>query len=574
MGQSIQIRRGQEANLPSLQNGEMGLTVDTGNVFIGTPAGNQLVGGNNVVERFPIASSLFHKRETDRDDTERLQRLIDHCHTTQQALVLDGGTYYVVSLELPEGFVLNGNGSTFKKPKLLEAPYHFTVDQAKRTRMINFYHSGDVDSLPTTIQNLTLDGSAWDMWDEPSYDQEQASLIFCMADSTKAGKAKISIQNCHFQDNVSDGIHLFTNVDANISNCSSTDCFRGGLTITGGNTKVNASNFHFKSVTLEDGIDVEMSEAGYDGQYGQELNFSNFTLEAKLDIQLDSGSVLNLDNISISQEKGDWTLGVGFDSVIYASNCVFVNEKSSNNDSRLLLMGEAHFHNCSFLLRNTEPSMDYACFHIYPYDQDEPHQKGKAWFVEFTHCRFAYIGGEPTHIPIGVTTNVSDNVHLVLDRCYFDSTLHYGADVQVNRLDAVNCRFNAQNVGILWNSNSYNPSNHLAINGVQVMNETVEYLYVNGQDADILHENIFLTEQTNKLGGDIANSTFKGSRTIYVDHVPSETPVVQGLKGDKAINGISLWTYDNGWKELSSANVIQTYNETEQAMDFKWEGGA
>lgn len=45
MGQKIQIRRGNEANLPELANGEMALTVDTKKVFIGHPDGNIPVSG-------------------------------------------------------------------------------------------------------------------------------------------------------------------------------------------------------------------------------------------------------------------------------------------------------------------------------------------------------------------------------------------------------------------------------------------------------------------------------------------------------------------------------------------------
>lgn len=40
MGQAIRVRRGDESQLPTLQNGEFGLTQDTQRLFIGTPGGN------------------------------------------------------------------------------------------------------------------------------------------------------------------------------------------------------------------------------------------------------------------------------------------------------------------------------------------------------------------------------------------------------------------------------------------------------------------------------------------------------------------------------------------------------
>jgi hypothetical protein len=42
MANKIQIRRGNEADLPTLSNGELALTLDTKKLFIGTPTGNEL----------------------------------------------------------------------------------------------------------------------------------------------------------------------------------------------------------------------------------------------------------------------------------------------------------------------------------------------------------------------------------------------------------------------------------------------------------------------------------------------------------------------------------------------------
>lgn len=41
MGFKLQIRRGMEADLPQLDNGEVGYTQDTHKFFVGTPEGNR-----------------------------------------------------------------------------------------------------------------------------------------------------------------------------------------------------------------------------------------------------------------------------------------------------------------------------------------------------------------------------------------------------------------------------------------------------------------------------------------------------------------------------------------------------
>src|SRR5690554_7639234 len=43
LSQKIQVRRGEKQYLPELDSGEFGLAVDTKEVFIGTPTGNQKV---------------------------------------------------------------------------------------------------------------------------------------------------------------------------------------------------------------------------------------------------------------------------------------------------------------------------------------------------------------------------------------------------------------------------------------------------------------------------------------------------------------------------------------------------
>lgn len=51
MGQPIQIKRGNAANLPELLSGELGVALDTKDVYIGTPSGNVQVGGNSIASQ-------------------------------------------------------------------------------------------------------------------------------------------------------------------------------------------------------------------------------------------------------------------------------------------------------------------------------------------------------------------------------------------------------------------------------------------------------------------------------------------------------------------------------------------
>ncbi len=79
MGQKMQFRRGNEANLPTLDNGEPALVHDKGDLYIGTPTGNQLIGGKSVTEQLAeIAYSVKGKT------TQEIQSIIDDFHLQGQ----------------------------------------------------------------------------------------------------------------------------------------------------------------------------------------------------------------------------------------------------------------------------------------------------------------------------------------------------------------------------------------------------------------------------------------------------------------------------------------------------------
>ncbi len=64
MGQKIQLKRGNEANLPNLDNGEPALVHDKGDLYIGTPQGNQLIGGRSVTEQLAQTTQEIGEKAT------------------------------------------------------------------------------------------------------------------------------------------------------------------------------------------------------------------------------------------------------------------------------------------------------------------------------------------------------------------------------------------------------------------------------------------------------------------------------------------------------------------------------
>ncbi len=67
MAQSIQIKRGNESNVPTLQSGEPAIALDSGKLFIGTPSGNKQIGASDASEVFVSDVGAYYTSSTTED---------------------------------------------------------------------------------------------------------------------------------------------------------------------------------------------------------------------------------------------------------------------------------------------------------------------------------------------------------------------------------------------------------------------------------------------------------------------------------------------------------------------------
>jgi len=503
-----------------------------------------------------IFNPIFKKKVTDIDDTQRLQRAMDYCVANNIPLSLNGGTYVAHSLIVPPGLKMFGNGATIIKPILNAAPYNMTVPQMKWIRAFNIEYNGVEDSDVTILDGINFNGRCWSMWTVPSYDQEQASLLIASGGSQK-GRLRLKITNCHFSDNVSDGIHIVENVDVLINNISTFDCFRGGIVASGGYSKINISNVSTRNNLIDrGGIDVEIDSPGYNGTHAIELNINNFIGDTDFDIAVPPKGIANINNVIISKETGTMMLGVEEGGTLTMSNSTIVNNKSGSEYQRLFLQGKAKFTNCNFYAREkinettSLPEISGACLYVYNYD-DSLSDFGKDYMLTLDKCNFSYIGANPTALQkIGVNYDNATKGQVKIINCNFDNTLMTGVKSWVKRTEVKDSSFDCFSKAIDWIGGSYNPDETLIIDNIAVMNDTIVYLYTDniGEDGiykqTIIHKNMLIDESKNKFAGNVWSAlehpdyyqTFKGNRTINVTHDPNTLPYVKGLVGDIAIS--------------------------------------
>lgn len=274
------------------------------------------------------------------DDTEAIQKAIDSIGKTGGTLLFPPGTYMVSSVGLHPGVRYLGYGATIKRPAK-QGKWNRTFNAAKQ----GYLYSGDEDSAPITVEGLTFDGNLEEQGDYRKYQLEQAHLLFFAADKKRAGRLKVRILNCHFKNQVADGISLYTNVDAQITNCTARDCFRGGVTITGGYSRIQIQNFSAQGKIHRTGIDVEVDGAGYGDTKKIELAINGLSLpDGDFDIGVSEGSIVLATNIVARAPFNLYAL----DSTIKISNSMFGVGRYSGAANRIVHPGDVTFQNCRF----------------------------------------------------------------------------------------------------------------------------------------------------------------------------------------------------------------------------------
>jgi hypothetical protein len=219
-----------------------------------------------------------------------------------------------------------------------------TFDTAKP----GYLWSSDDDSPLLTLEGLQFDGNLAEQGSYQKYELEQAHLLFLCADAKRSGRLCVRVSNCTFRNGVADAISVYTNVEAQIVNCTAIDCFRGGLTITGGFTRVQVANFLARGKRHATGVDVEVDGSGFGGTRQIELLLDNLSLpDGDFDIGVGDHSVVLGTNISA---RAPFNLYGGGTATLKFTNCVFGVGVFSGNGNRIVLPGHTTFSNCRFLV--------------------------------------------------------------------------------------------------------------------------------------------------------------------------------------------------------------------------------
>lgn len=467
------------------------------------------------------------------DDTAAIQAAMNAAAAVRGTVLIPPGTYVVTSVRLAAGITVSGYGATLKRP----------ASQPNWTRTLHIPETGTgsyssaSDSPLLTIEGLTIDGNSANQGSYRNYELQQAHLIFLSGNASNAGRLRANLRDLVLRNSVADGISLYTNVDAQISNCRADSCFRGGLTATGGYSRVQVQNFATTGAVDVTGIDVEIDGAGYGSSYAVDLQIDGMLLDGDFDVALGSGSTVYATNV---------VSGPGFflnapGSTVRIANSRFQVGSFSSEGNRIVYPHDVTFQNVVFELAGVSEvgAVDGAAAHIY-WNVANSTVGGQR--CRFLDCDFRVAAGVSSSLTLVAVYAEADILswdnQLIVEGGSISSAYDVGLVMAqggrwIVKETEIEAATGFEWLGVTTQWGTY--TGDLRIERV-VFRGSTKYMHFGGSDAaNILdHRDVVLEAAQNVITATYGlAATYRGGRIIRVTADPATT-ATPGLVGDRA----------------------------------------
>lgn len=256
-------------------------------------------------------------------------------------------TYVVNQLDIAPGMSIRGHGAT----SVLKLAPNQPRFQRILTTEDNLWDSAS-DSEPITIDHMCFDGDYLNQGAFTNFEKEHQQQIGLFADNLQEGRLRAIVTRCYFKNSCSDGIITFYNTDVTVSNCYFDNCFRSSVAMTGGNAILRISNCRGVGSLYPSRFQIEVDSAGFGSSKRADLVMTNCDWNGGLDIAVDGGSIIQIDDTifrstteCITNLDGNST---GLNTLFTATNCYFKIGSNSSNTHRFLKYGHSKFIGCTF----------------------------------------------------------------------------------------------------------------------------------------------------------------------------------------------------------------------------------
>lgn len=377
MIETIQFKRGLEANLPRLADGEPAFCEDTQNVYIGSSSGNKLVFSGSLTDYLNKLGDLTQLQTTDKDtlvhainnnsvsladivtvkNSADLINVLTSANVNNSIINLKANITFDISSALTtsgavpltnaQNIVINGNGAT------IDGGILFSGSFAKNIifKDCNFVTSKNVDLVKFTCEmdNVTFERCKLNQ-NSLTYGSLDAGLIYF--NSSNYSIYGLTVKNCVFSSNANTnfkvGIKLHNSGSATANNIKISECdfsqFNGfGIESNCGNVvKIDKCDFYQCDHAASGSAGISMV-SGYD------VSITNSTFRQNAwGIEL-TGQRLTVENCYFEGTTNKWNIVTdGNSSDIFIKSCTFYDGVIGTSGSSITITNFIIENNCKF----------------------------------------------------------------------------------------------------------------------------------------------------------------------------------------------------------------------------------
>lgn len=227
------------------------------------------------------------------DQSKPLQNALDEAAARGRGVVvLAPGDYEVTSVALHPGTTLSGPFAQLHRP----------ARSAVDVKTLVIKHSGDLDSAPTLVEGISIDGRRALQGAYVGYERELANLVEVSGDPRTRGRLRLSLENLTMIAGTGDGISVGTNVDGRLCHVHGQDLWRDMLSVRGGDTKLRVRDLDANASEGKSGLWFDGGTRGFSGTRHLDIELEDLRLETgDVEIDVSDASRVTVERLVMTQ---------------------------------------------------------------------------------------------------------------------------------------------------------------------------------------------------------------------------------------------------------------------------------
>ncbi len=193
---------------------------------------------------------------TTQDMTSALQEALDRtAEAGRGVLLMAPGDYEIESVRLSAGTTLSARGAHWHRP----------ANSTLGSHALYVAYDGDIDSLSTLIEGVSIDGRRELQGEYRDYERENDHLIAVDGGAQRPGQLRVSVEGVSVSSGTGDGVAVGPDSKASLCQIQANDIWRDAISLHGGRSTLKVRGFDATASEGTSGIWLDGNIPGYDG---------------------------------------------------------------------------------------------------------------------------------------------------------------------------------------------------------------------------------------------------------------------------------------------------------------------